>query len=354
MPYFSLNSQQLKRNKYIRYWLYSILFLLLVIVLVGGITRMTDSGLSITEWKPIYGIIPPLNLAQWQQEFFQYQQIAQYKIFNQGMTLEEFKKIFWWEWIHRFLARLVGFLVIVPLLYFWITKKLNKALKRRLLFILAIGALQGFIGWWMVSSGVGNSSLIFVSHYRLAIHLTFAAVLIFLVFSLACQLIHKNYLFAPKSVRIGSGIIIFLIIVQIYLGALVAGLRAGYIDTSWPLMTGGFLPADLFPSNPWWVSLFEDKLTVQFVHRMFAYLLVIIVGWHSFWTSQVVPASRHSKSALYLFLVVLLQAIIGVCTLLTDISIEWALLHQLIAFVVLIFAVVHRQIAKGDNIKILL
>lgn len=221
----SVSSKEDHDRRLVRYWLYAVFVVLIAIVMVGGATRMTGSGLSITEWKPIHGVIPPLNHAEWLEEFDKYRQIPQYQQINKGMSLEAFQSIFWWEWAHRMLARFVGFLVAVPLAFFWVTGRLKGGLKYRMLGLLALGGLQGAIGWWMVASGL--SELTSVSQYRLAIHLTTACIIITAVFYIARGLVTYSERPAERSIQRFAGWIVFAVLVQIYLGGLVAGLHAG-------------------------------------------------------------------------------------------------------------------------------
>ena len=248
--------RELRNRALVRGWLYVVLLVLFALVMVGGATRMTGSGLSITEWKPIHGVIPPLNFAEWQEEFAKYRQIPQYEQINKGMTLEEFKGIFWWEWAHRMLARGVGFLVAVPLVLFWLGGRLERGLKPRLVGLLALGGLQGAVGWWMVASGLVERTS--VSQYRLATHLTFACVIIVAVAYIARGLAVYTQGPAGRGTQRFAGLLVLMALVQIYLGGLVAGLHAGLTYNTWPLMDGAVIPGDLFVIDPWWRNLFEN------------------------------------------------------------------------------------------------
>ncbi len=346
MPQSIETRDRLLRNRFeVRAWLYVVLVVLFALVMVGGATRMTGSGLSITEWKPIHGVIPPLNQAEWQEEFEKYRQIPQYEQINKGMTLDEFKGIFWWEWAHRLLARGVGFLVAIPLVFFWLTGRLERPLKPRLVGLLALGGLQGAIGWWMVASGLVER--VSVSQYRLATHLTLACIIIVAVVYIARGLATYTQGPADRRTTRFAGIMVLLILVQIYLGGLVAGLHAGLTYNTWPLMDGAIIPGDLFAIEPAWRNLFENPKTVQFVHRMFAYTVLAAALWHAVATMRVAPASTHARRAWVLVLLVLVQAAIGVGTLLMQAHMHWALLHQAAAMVVLIFATAHWRGAKG-------
>ncbi|MEP9374122.1 COX15/CtaA family protein [Mesorhizobium sp. KR1-2] len=341
----AMRDKELSDRKLVRGWLYAVLVVLFALVMVGGATRMTGSGLSITEWKPIHGVIPPLNQAEWQEEFEKYQQIPQYEQINKDMTLDEFKGIFWWEWVHRLLARGVGFLVAVPLVLFWLSGRLERGLKPRLVGLLALGGLQGAIGWWMVASGL--SERVSVSQYRLAIHLTFACIIVIAVTAIARGLATYTEAAASRAVQRFAGIMVLMVLVQIYLGALVAGLHAGLTYNTWPLMDGAVVPGDLFVIEPAWRNLFENPKTVQFIHRMFAYTVLVLAIWHALATSRAAPGTTHARRAWVLVGLVLVQATIGVATLLTQANMHWALLHQGFALVVLIFATAHWRGTKG-------
>jgi len=340
-----VREKALQDRRLVRGWLYVVLVVLFALVMVGGATRMTGSGLSITEWKPIHGVIPPLNHAEWQEEFEKYQQIPQYAQINKDMSLEEFKGIFWWEWAHRLLARGVGFLVAIPLLFFWLSGRLERRLKPRLVGLLVLGGLQGAVGWWMVASGL--SERVSVSQYRLAVHLTFACVILTAVAYIARGLATYSEAAASRAVQRFAGIMVLLVLIQIYLGALVAGLHAGLTYNTWPLMDGAIIPGDLFVIDPAWRNLFENPKTVQFIHRMFAYTVLVVAIWHAVATSRALPGTTHARRAWVLVGFVLAQAGIGIATLLTQAHIHWALLHQGFAMLVLIFATAHWRATKG-------
>lgn len=345
-PAVAQRDRQLRNRAQVRGWLYCVLIVLFAIVMVGGATRMTGSGLSITEWKPIHGVIPPLNQAEWQEEFQKYQQIPQYEQINKGMTLEEFKGIFWWEWAHRMLARGVGFLVALPLAFFWIAGRLESRMKLRMVGLFALGALQGGIGWWMVASGLAER--VSVSQYRLATHLTLACIIIAAVTWIARGLAAHSETPAGRSVQRFAGIMVLLVLVQIYLGALVAGLHAGLSYNTWPLMDGSIVPGDLLVIEPAWRNFFENPKTVQFVHRVAAYTVLAAALWHAVATAAALPKSTHARRAWVLVFLILVQAAIGVGTLLAQAHMHWALLHQAFAMVVLIFATAHWRGCKGS------
>ena len=254
-------------------WLKSLFFLIVLIILVGGLTRLTDSGLSITEWKPITGALPPFSAESWSSEFDKYKKIPEYKLQNEGMSLSEFKFIYWWEWGHRQLGRVIGmvwFFGFISLLTFG---KTNKSWSLRLLLIGILIGIQGTVGWWMVSSGL-TGTLLDVASYRLATHLGLAFIILGYIAWLIL-LLGKNDTFLlqarrnadQKYIFLSTGLL-YLIFLQILIGALVAGIDAGRSYTDWPLMGGQFLPPDLFYLTPLWRNFFEDPGLVQFVHRI--------------------------------------------------------------------------------------
>ena len=323
----------------VRWWLISVAVLIVVMVLVGGATRLTESGLSIVEWKPVSGALPPLNAAQWNEAFEGYKAIPQYHQLNAGMSLDEFKTIFWWEWSHRLLGRVIGAAFLLPFLWFLWRGVMGAELRRRLWLIFGLGALQGAVGWWMVASGL--SQRVEVSQYRLATHL----VLALLIFSsIVWTLRRLGETAAPAAaprLKIGAMIFLALTFVQLYLGALVAGLRAGKIYNTWPDIDGGFIPsaARLFFETPWWRNLFENTLTVQFEHRMVAYTLFVLAALHALDAALSRAGKPVIDGALWLLGVVALQATLGILTLLNQVPMDLALAHQAVAIGVLTLAV---------------
>ena len=260
-------------NRAVRIWLLTVAALIALMVVVGGATRLTELGLSIVEWKPVTGALPPLTEAQWTAAFEAYKKIPQYDALNAGMSLSQFKTIFWWEWSHRLLGRVIGMVYLLPFLYFMWRGALGAELKRRLWLIFGLGALQGAVGWWMVASGL--SERIEVSHYRLAAHLVLALLIYASIVWTLRRLGEREPLAASARLRITSIALVAVTFVQLYLGALVAGLRAGLVYNTWPLIDGAFIPAGagLWFDTPWWRNLFDNTLTVQFEHRMTAYAL---------------------------------------------------------------------------------
>jgi len=326
-------------RRLVRYWLYLICLLVAIMVIVGGATRLTDSGLSITEWKPLLGIFPPLSAAHWLAEFEKYKLIPQYQQLNTGMSLGEFKFIYWWEWSHRFLGRIIGFAFAIPLLWFWITRRLEPALKPQLLALLALGGLQGFIGWWMVSSGLVERTD--VSQYRLAVHLTLACIIFAYALWLARGLTDDFHNTAGHRTLYMASAISLAILFQIILGALVAGLNAGLAYNDWPLMDGALIPGSLFVIDPWWLNFFENIKLVQFTHRIAAYGLITLIFINFLASlSPMVNAVQKKRSGILLVLVSL-QAALGIGTLLLQVPLGWALLHQGGAIILLGYSVIH-------------
>jgi heme a synthase len=326
-----------------RLWLYAVAALVLAMVLVGGATRLTESGLSITEWKPVTGVVPPLSHDAWQAAFEQYRTTPQYRAMNGGMSLEAFKTIYWWEWAHRLLGRVVGVAFLLPFLFFLWRGWVAPSLRPRLWFIFALGALQGAVGWWMVASGLADR--VEVSQYRLATHLLLAC-LIYVALILTALRLDERVAPAgtlPGRIRAGAVALLVLVLAQIYLGALVAGLRAGYAYNTWPLIDGALVPdaTRLFFETPLWRNVFENILTVQFGHRMLAYAIFVIALLHAIDVAGAVKERGVRTGAFVLFAAILLQIALGVATLLWVVPLSLALLHQAAAMLVLTVVSVH-------------
>lgn len=311
------------RLKPVRIWLYVMALMVLAMVVVGGLTRLTESGLSITEWKPITGIIPPLSEAEWQHEFELYQQIPQYQVLNQGMTLDEFKFIFFWEWFHRALGRVIGLVFAVPFLVFLVQRRFTWNLAAPLAGLFVLGGFQGALGWWMVTSGL--TTLTSVSQYRLAAHLT-AALLLFMALVWVARRLTPNRGIANPADRPAALILLLLVILQIAAGAFVAGLDAGMGYNTWPLMDGALVPNGLGVMEPWWRNLFENALTVQFIHRTIAYVIVLYAG--ALWIWRRGQGGWLPRIAL----LVVLQVVLGIGTLVMQVPLSLALGHQALAF----------------------
>jgi len=335
--------------------------LVFAMVLVGGATRLTESGLSIVEWKPVTGAIPPVGEAEWQAQFAKYKTIPQYERLNRGMTLDEFKVIYWWEWGHRLLGRLIGAAFLLPFLWFLWRRSIDLRLGLALAGIFALGAVQGVVGWWMVASGL--TERVSVSQYRLAFHLTLACMIyVALVWTAdrtlfapaPTQATRRNLLLpwggwesarpaVPRRLRWGAYAILLVVIVQIYLGALVAGMHAGLIYNTWPLIDGRFIPsaANLFFNQPLWRNFFENALTVQFDHRMVAYGLCALALVHALDTRRHGRGGHLATRAWLVVLALFAQAGVGIVTLTYAVPLKIALLHQAMALVALTGATVH-------------
>jgi cytochrome c oxidase assembly protein subunit 15 len=335
------NSDRSRRA--LRTWLSAVAALVFAMVVVGGATRLTESGLSITEWQPVSGALPPLTDAQWQAQFDKYKTIPQYQTLNPGMSLYAFKTIFWWEWTHRQLGRLIGVAFLLPFLWFLWRGRVAPRLRARLWMIFALGAFQGAVGWWMVASGLANR--VEVSQYRLAFHLTLAGLIYVALFWTAQSQAPRSAAPAPARLRWSAKFLLALALVQIYLGALVAGLRAGLIYNTWPLIDGTLVPAasQLLFSESWWRNFFENPLTVQFDHRLVAYALLATAILHAVDAARTLPRGPALAGALALACAVTLQAALGILTLLEQAPLTLALMHQGMAMVVLTIAVLHAQ-----------
>lgn len=317
----------------IRLWLIALFVLVGCMIAVGGLTRLTDSGLSITEWRPLTGAIPPLSDAAWDTEFEKYQQIPEYQLQNLGMSLSEFKVIYWWEWGHRQLGRAIGLVWALGFLVFLLRKTIPVGWTGRLLFVGALGGLQGAIGWWMVASGL-SGEMLDVASYRLATHLGIAFIIlgflswfIFLLGRSESDLMQQRRAREVKLFSISTGLL-HLAFLQILLGALVAGIDAGRNYTDWPLMAGEFFPPEPFSITPLWRNFFEDDGLVQFMHRIAGYILFLfgLVVWRKSKSSgndQV----RFAFNAV--MAVMVLQVILGVMTVMYGAPWTLAILHQL-------------------------
>ena len=321
----------------VRIWLMVLFALVVLMIAVGGLTRLTDSGLSITEWAPLSGAVPPLSEADWQAEFDAYRQIPEYQLQNKGMSLAEFKFIYWWEWGHRQLGRFIGLVWALGFFGFLLTRSIPPGWTGRLLGLGALGGLQGAIGWWMVSSGL-TGTMLDVASYRLATHLGLAFVILGLIAwyilklgRSEADLLQARRAKEQKLYSMSTGLL-HITFVQILLGALVAGIDAGRNYTDWPLMAGGILPPDLFALEPWWRNFFEDDGLVQFMHRVWGYLLAIfaVVVWRRSRTSGNTQTRFAFNTVLAMTAV---QMLIGIVTVMYSAPWQIAILHQLGAVV---------------------
>jgi cytochrome c oxidase assembly protein subunit 15 len=341
-------------SRAVRWWLLAVAALIAVMVLVGGATRLTESGLSIVEWKPIAGTLPPLTEAQWTEAFEGYKRIPQYRELNVGMNLDEFKTIFWWEWSHRLLGRFIGIAYLLPFLWFLWRGVLGAELKRRLWLIFGLGALQGGVGWWMVASGL--SERVEVSQLRLATHLVLALLIYAAIVWTLQRLRERPPTAAPARLKIAGVALLALTFIQLYFGALVAGLRAGRVYNTWPDIDGGFIPsaARLWFEAPWWRNLFDNALTVQFEHRLTAYALFALALLHAIDAVRSSAVRAVVKGAMVLAAAIALQAALGILTLLHQVPLPLGLAHQAVAIVVLTLAVlqVERLVARDRQVHL--
>ena len=337
------SAQQASHLGAVRWWLIVVAALIAVMVLVGGATRLTESGLSIVEWKPVTGTLPPLNEAQWVQAFEGYKAIPQYRELNAGMSFSEFKTIFWWEWSHRLLGRVIGAVYLLPFLYFLWRGALGAELKRRLWMIFALGALQGAVGWWMVASGLSQRTE--VSQYRLATHLMLALIIFASIVWTLRRMTPRPRPVVPVRLKVSGVALLALTFVQLYFGALVAGLRAGRVYNTWPEIDGALIPsaARLWFEEPWWRNLFDNTLTVQFEHRMTAYALLALAILHAIDSVRSRAGTAVIGGAWSLAAAISLQAALGILTLLHQAPIDLALAHQATAIVVLTLAVLQTE-----------
>ena len=317
-------------QKPVAIWLLVCCALVFAMVVVGGVTRLTDSGLSIVEWKPILGTIPPFSESDWEEIFEKYHKTPQYKKVNQGMSPDEFKNIFWWEYFHRLLGRVIGLVFLIPFLYFSLRKRIDRPLGLKLAGIFLLGGLQGLMGWYMVKSGLVDNP--HVSQYRLTAHLILAFVIYAAMFHVALGLLfptgtlHKDN--RLHNLHRFSQVLIGLIFLMVLSGGFVAGIRAGLAYNTFPLMNGHFIPPEIFMMEPWYRNFFDNIATVQFDHRMIAWILAILVPIFWFKSRQLMlPRPTHLACNLLLFMLIV-QISLGVATLLMVVPLPLAAAHQ--------------------------
>ncbi|WP_245571669.1 COX15/CtaA family protein [Microvirga subterranea] len=331
----------------VRTWIYILAALVIAMVAVGGATRLTGSGLSITEWKPVTGAIPPLTEQAWTAEFEKYQQIPQYELMNKGMTLSEFKFIYAWEWGHRQLGRLIGLVFFIPLAWFWARGAIRGRLALTLLGIGALGGLQGAVGWIMVASGL-EPGMTAVAPIKLALHLTIASLILACLVWVAAGLNPRPDPIRKVHVGAGPAVLVGLVMLQIVLGGLVAGSKAGFTYNTWPLMDGAVVPpaSALFAVSPWIENFVDNVVLVQFNHRLVAYGIVAIAVWHAWTARRESAGSRYAGRATALAGLTLAQMVLGIVTLLLVVPLWAGLAHQVFAMVVLAMAVVHARVSR--------
>jgi cytochrome c oxidase assembly protein subunit 15 len=333
-----------KSRRAIGIWLLSVALVILAMITIGGLTRLTGSGLSITEWKPIMGALPPMSDAAWADAFAKYQRIPQYMLENRGMSLEAFKGIFWWEWSHRFLGRFLGLMFLVPFIFFAAVGAIRRSEWPGMLLLFVLGGLQGLIGWWMVQSGL--EARVSVSQYRLAIHLGAALVLLVAILWIALGYLRgsdsDSVSDAERSDAGGTKRaygFVALVYLQMLLGALVAGLDAGLIYNTWPDMNGGIFPESPFYHAPWWINFFENQGLVQFNHRIGAY---IVAGFAVLiYARGIKLTGLAKKSAKAVAILTTFQIFLGICTLVLMAPVFLSAMHQVVAAALLCAAVWH-------------
>ncbi|MEM7696512.1 MAG: COX15/CtaA family protein [Pseudomonadota bacterium] len=324
-------------NTAVVWWLRTVALFVVATLVVGGATRLTDSGLSITEWEPIIGILPPLSAAEWEAALELYRQIPEYQLINRGMAMADFQVIYLWEWGHRLIARTIGLVFVVPFVWFWVRGQLPGWFKPWGVLLLALGGLQGFVGWWMVTSGL--TERVDVSQYRLALHLTLACVILALTVWLSERVAGRAAIVpAPSAVAWGARAFPFAVLAQIFLGAIVAGIDAGLAANTWPLMAGAIVPDGLFTMTPAWINAFENPLTVQFNHRMVGYAVVAFGLIHA---AMAWRAGVGRVGAALIAAVLGLQILSGIGVVVWEVPLVLAGLHQVTAAILLWVAVTH-------------
>ncbi len=341
-------------------WLGLIFVMLLAMIAIGGLTRLTDSGLSITEWKPVTGAIPPLNAADWAVEFGKYQASPEFILQNNQMTLEDFKGIFWWEWGHRLLGRMIGVVWAVGFFWFLFRKQIPTGYKGKFFGLGVLGGLQGALGWWMVSSGL-TGRMVDVASYRLALHLGLAFIILGLItwYVLSIRKSSAEMLQARRRREGGlmafATVLLVVLFAQVMLGGLVAGIDAGRSFPTWPDMAGEFLPSESFGYEPLWTNFFENPALVQFNHRLMGYI-AFVVGLALWWKSRRSPVAATRGAFTAMAVMMLAQVVLGIYTVLYLAQLDIALTHQLgavVLFVLIIRARFHaaypdeQKIARG-------
>lgn len=336
-------SRAAQSERAIAWWLLACCAMIYAMVVIGGITRLTESGLSITQWHPIEGVIPPLSHAQWLAAFARYKAIPQYAAVHPDMSLSQFKHIYFWEYFHRLWGRLIGFAFLLPFLYFLVRGQISRRLVPSLSGLFVLGGLQGALGWYMVESGLENR--IEVSQYRLAAHLSLAVVIYLAMLWVALGLLAKPR-GAPQGLRRGVTLVLCLIFVTLVAGAFVAGTRAGYLDNTFPLMEGHFVPPDYWHLAPWWRNFFANLTAVQFDHRVLAETTWTATAllWLASLRAKLAPAVRWALHALFFF--ACLQVALGISTLLSVVWLPLAVTHQAGAIALLTAALVARYLVR--------
>jgi cytochrome c oxidase assembly protein subunit 15 len=319
-------------DKAVAVWLFAIAAMIALMVLVGGLTRLTGSGLSITEWRPITGTIPPLSDADWQAEFAKYQGTPQYDLLNRGMGLAGFKTIYWWEWTHRLLGRLIGVAFAIPFAAFLFQHRIERALAVRLGVVFLLGAAQGLLGWWMVQSGL-EGARVAVSQYRLAAHLGLAILLFGYVLWTAFEVIGAQRTGVAALPRFRAWALAFagVLFIQMLLGAFVAGLDAGQAFSSWPTYAGAWIPTGLYDLVPWWINHFENHALVHFQHRTVGYAAAVMALWLFVSVRRIRPDKPLRLAGVHVIALLALQIVLGIATVVSGVALSLAALHQTVA-----------------------
>lgn len=337
-----------KDRRAVGYWLLFMTAIVLLMVMVGGATRLTESGLSMTDWRPVTGALPPLSDTAWQEEFRKYQQSPEYRLRNSGMSIDDFKGIFYWEWGHRLLGRLIGLFFFVPMVWFWVKRRIPEGYKPCLVTLFILGGSQGLLGWYMVMSGLVDEPA--VSHYRLTAHLMLALFIMAALFWTALSLLNPRPVnTSSKRLKVLTHISMTVLGLQLIMGALVAGLKAGLIFNTWPMMGEGFVPEGLLAVSPVWRNFIDNAITVQFDHRLGAYVLSVLV-LIIVWQARSAPLAVR-RAATYLFITIVIQMILGIITLVHEVPVFWGTAHQGGGAVVLLAMInlMHKQ-RRGEAI----
>ncbi len=350
---------ELRSSRPVAIWLLVGVAMIIVQIILGGITRLTGSGLSITEWEVITGTLPPLNQQEWLLEFEKYKQTPQFRLLNYNFTLPDFKFIFFWEWLHRLWGRLIGIVFIIPFIIFLVQKRFTREMIRPLVILFLLGAVQGVVGWIMVVSGLTGDA-IYVKPTRLALHFIFAMVLLMYTFWVAVKLlVHPAEITVSKRMASFTWIIVVILFVQLIFGALMAGLRAAPAAPTWPDINGSFIPVAVFSRIEGWRSFIEDRIVIHFVHRMLAYLLTIMI---IIWTFQSFNIKQRlfSTTRFLPLALVIIQVALGVFTVFTSINIrparwnefEWmAQLHQFVALLLLLSITLAAFLVRNKSLQ---
>jgi cytochrome c oxidase assembly protein subunit 15 len=334
-------------------WLLVGIAMIIIQVLLGGITRLTGSGLSITEWKPVMGALPPMNEQQWNEAFEKYKQIAQYKYLNSSFTLHDFKFIFFWEWIHRLWARLIGVAFIIPFVIFLIQKRFKKDMIKPMIILFLLGALQGLVGWIMVMSGLEDADRLYVSHYKLAIHFILAlGVLCYTLWFALELLVPREKIIFNSSLKKFTGWLIAILVLQLIYGAFIAGLKAASFAPTWPDINGSFFPHGGTPSSGI-LQFFDNPITVQFIHRFLAYVITVLIFTWFLRSEKTGDSPLIRKTNEVPFLLVVVQVILGILTVLNSLNSKallWlGVAHQFVAMILLLSLVFQFYLLSGKK-----